>query len=140
MIPTQRVPAMTQGAQNVRCARCGHITSVPPAGGEQTRTLLLPLSPYHMHALSDTALCGADLSFRVLSDMGACCAGSDMAQLVCSRPILPGAAAVPQRGSASAVLHVQHDQQRQHGALRLSACALQQTPHSLCMAGTDCCC
>ena len=86
MIPTQRVPAMTQGAQNVRCARCGHITSVPPAGGEQTRTLLLPLSPYYMHALSDTALCGADLSFRVLSDMGACCAGSDMAQLVCSRP------------------------------------------------------
>ena len=85
MIPTQRVPAMTQGAQNVRCARCGHITSVPPAGGEQTRTLLLPLSPYYMHALSDTALCGADLSFRVLSDMGACCAGSDMAQLVCSR-------------------------------------------------------
>lgn len=25
--------AIMQGAQNVRCARCGHITAVPPAGG-----------------------------------------------------------------------------------------------------------
>ncbi|CAK0787503.1 hypothetical protein CVIRNUC_010723 [Coccomyxa viridis] len=29
-----------QGAQNVRCARCGHITSVPPAGGSDMAQLV----------------------------------------------------------------------------------------------------
>ncbi len=31
---------VVQGAQNVRCARCRHITSVPPAGGEKHSLLL----------------------------------------------------------------------------------------------------
>ncbi|KAK9810490.1 hypothetical protein WJX72_011530 [[Myrmecia] bisecta] len=29
-----------QGAQNVRCARCGHITAVPPAGGGEAAQLV----------------------------------------------------------------------------------------------------
>jgi LSD1 subclass zinc finger protein len=29
-----------QGAQNVRCARCGEITAVPPAGGDDTAQLV----------------------------------------------------------------------------------------------------
>ena len=43
-VPTDLV--VMQGAQNVRCARCGHITSVPPAGGEKSclTVVHIPLS------------------------------------------------------------------------------------------------
>ena len=59
-----------QGAQNVRCARCGHITAVPPAGGTSPHPWLHPT---------------AELA-KWLSHQPALFPGGDMAQLVCSSP------------------------------------------------------
>ena len=85
------------GAQNVRCARCGHITAVPPAGGKAfaPRTCL-PQTPT------------LDVESRELRRGRHGTAGVQQPHLSCG-------AHVPARSKPSAVLHLRHSQLRHGG-------------------------
>ena len=100
-----------QGAQNVRCARCGHITAVPPAGGS---TISTPPPVLSNLCRTSQVVDSSASALVAVSRWGYGTAGVQ-------QPHVPGCPHVPPGRKPSAVLHLRHSQLCHGGDVSLPA-------------------